>query len=364
MAPHLKVKASLDRSDYDKGLELMKAGSKSLNQSLGGLGGLMAGVFGGNLITRAVESTFGKMRALIEESHASMIKLGSDSENIGAGIEDLESKINVFEHFGQSGEVVVSMFGRMAAARDKALGGNQKMIDSFDDLGISVQQLVNMSPDELFDAIAQKYANSSGASRSAAGDIFGRGVKNAGVSRSLSAYGQGERYDAFAEPSEVDIVKAQIRDRANKRFMKGVGNLLLGGLTYAVDNTFVGSTYRGLTGTTDANAEFELKKRKAEQDKQPGQNAESLSQSEREANEKAAAKREEIESGIKLSHPETDSYAKRGLLAGGSGFNSQAYAIGRQQVQLAHQLLESSRRIEAQLKVKGRGASDMGGEVE
>ena len=365
--PSIKTKATLDRSEYDKGLDAMKGAAKDLNssmQGLGGLGGVIAGVFGGNMLTNFAS----KLKDIYMQAHERFVELGHDSENIGIDPEKLERIQTTFEHFGQSGEVIVNMFGRMAQARDKFLAGNQKMVADFAALGLANKQAVaGMSNEELFSRIAGAYAGGTGAGRSAASDILGRGLRSPGASRALASYGAGNTYGAAFEPSNTEVVKAQMVDAGMKILGKSSSNFVHSDWFFTgVYTPLVRSLTKPLIGGAIA---AEMAARKAEQDKLAKDNADALAHTaETQAIQKAMGEAElerygkdiegerkrELEEGLHIQRPESDSYGRRGLMAGGGAVNTMAYQQGRQQVQLAQQLLESSRRIEAHLAIRAR----------
>ena len=365
--PKIVTRATLDRSDYDKGLDAMKGAAKSLNQSmqsLGGVGGVLAGVFGGNMLTGLAS----KIKDLYMQAHESMVQLGHASENIGIDPEKLERIEATFEHFGQSGETVVAMFGRMTQARDKFLADNPKMVAAFSAMGLGNKQAVaGMSNEELFDKISAAYAGGTGGVRSAAGDILGRGLRSPGTSRALASYGGGNRYGTFFEPSSKDIVQAQMAD-------VGMGVLKKSLLNFIHSDWFVAGVFAPLVRKyirplTDKPVADEMAARAAEQEKLKKQNAAALdNQLETDALRKAATnaeddryakdlekeKKRELEEGLHMQRPEADTYQRRGLLAAGGAVNTMAYAQGRQQIQLAQELLRSSNRIVAHLAIIAR----------
>jgi hypothetical protein len=336
----------------------MKASAKELNQSFGSLGGIIAGVFGGNVLTAALSRVWVAIRTGITNAREEMVKFGKDAENLGVPMEPLRDAIDMFERFGQSGETVVSMFGRIAAARDQAMAGNEKMTKAFQALGMSLEQLADMDDQQVFDKIAAMFAGGEG--RSAAGEILGQGLKTPSIRRAVSAYGGGERIQMAGEATEEDSVRAQMYDRYKSEGFREFGNFLrfLNPMQFAE---------RAVVRDDDVAAEME--KRRAEQEKIKRENLEALQaervrkfevkratedEDARYAADKQRERESEIREGLRMERPDVDSYARRGMLAAGALQNTDAYSTGRQQVQLAQQLLESSRRIEAHMAIEAR----------
>ena len=366
--PSLKVKATLDRTEYEKGLDAMKSASKGLNsslQGLGGIGGMIAGVFGGNILSALVSKTFGMITSSISAAREELSRLGRESENIGINPEMLGEVTRTFGRLGQGGEVVVTMFGRLAAARDKALGGNEKMVNAFKELGLSMDQVAKMPMEELFRKMAGAFALSTGSTRAAAGEIFGRGVRAPGASRALTAYGLGEISFPTSAPTNEEAVRAELEKRAFSKSLKSAGNNILRFFNAIKVNQM--NTWG--VGVQDKDVEAEMQKRREEEDRLRKDNAEALKrQKDKEAakakalddesarydKDKAAERKEELERGLHVQRPEMDAYRRRGLVAGGSPGNDQAYINGRRQVQIQTQMAETLRRIEANTAMEKR----------
>jgi hypothetical protein len=68
---------------------------------------------------------------------------------------------NVAEKSGSSLEGIAMGFNRLDIAASKALGGNQQIIDSFANLGISVEDLKNLSPEEIMLKIGSSSMNAA-----------------------------------------------------------------------------------------------------------------------------------------------------------------------------------------------------------
>ncbi|MFA6063956.1 MAG: hypothetical protein WC736_15315 [Gallionella sp.] len=368
---NLRVKATLDRSEYDRGLESIKNSSNALNdslKSLGSVGGMIAGVFGGNLLSGIIERAWQGISGAMEESSAKMAKLGHESETLQIMASELREVQSLFAKFGVEGDGVTAMFGRLANARDKALGGDSKMLKDFEQLGFTLDELQNKDAKQIFDKLAAAYAE--GGDRNAAISLIGKSIKDPNVQRALSQYGSGERADqAFSAAGNINLnslvadisEKKGVRRKAGREnffgqfasdFKIGLGTLTGGLMGVSVNEIEKEKQDKAESAQREAAARESARKSAAERAK----STEEATKAEeaRYAKDVEAERRKEIENGMRLDRPGADNFARRGLMVGGSAVNTQAYAEGRKQVQLAQQLLESSRKIEAHLAIAAR----------
>ena len=124
MAAEIKVRSTLDARQYNEALSAMKNGAAQLNQSMGSVGGIAAGVFGGNLIQGAVSRLIGWVR----EAQQSFVGLAHAAENIGIDATALDEVHDTFARVGVAGDAVNAMFRRMESARESAINGNASAI--------------------------------------------------------------------------------------------------------------------------------------------------------------------------------------------------------------------------------------------
>ena len=369
---NLRIKASLDKSDYDKGLDSIKEASKSLNsslQGLGGVGGIIAGVFGGNIISGAISSLFSMLNDKISESRQEMIKLGHDSENIGIKPSDLDEIVESFHRYGVAGDEVISMFGRMESARESALAGNKEMVKSFADLGINLQELAKKTPRGLFEAAMAHNAavGGTGDSADAMKNIFGKGMRRPGMQRASLAFGSGGVEQGAIGLSDEAAIAEKLGGQKSHSFWKSFTNFMNKPLPGIGGWSIPGAPGTlGVSGSEIKNEQAEMQKanekriadnlaaiertKKKQNDFQDALAAER----ERNAGDEEAERDEEIKHGLRLERPEVDSLQKRGLIAGGAPVNNLAYAEGKRQTQYQHQIAETNRKIEAHLAIMVR----------
>ena len=356
---NLRVKATLDRSEYERGLDSMKNASKDLNQSFGQIGGIIAGVFGGNLVTGAISGMYSAIADSMGQARQEAVQLGRAAENIGINPSEFNEIEDTFKRFGQGGEEVTAMFGRLESARDKLLAGNPKAIKSFRDLGLSMEQVAQMDPKQLFDAISAAYAKAGGAGDvgTAAGDVFGKGMRNVGNQRAMKAYGGGQRFEPLFAPTDWDVVAIQMREIQKERRSQGLRNfwkMIQGAAAQSPHGVATGDVTAEIQRREEANAKriednnAAIERAKQEKaDRDAAINAENA----RYQKDLEDERNDEIEKGVHLTRPETDAYRRRGLIAGNAGGvdNNMTYAIARQHVQVSLQILEVNRRMEAKL---------------
>lgn len=410
--PEIRTKATLDRSQFDAGLEGMKTATKQLNQSLGSIGGMAAGVFGGNFITSAVQSAFSFLVDNLKTAHEEMVQMGRDSENIGITPQQLDEVSDAFAKFGVSGERVVQMFGYLDRARQQALDGNKQMIKSFDDLGISLKDLTELDPKELLDRVSAASATTGGRQMQ---DIFGRGGSDRAMNRALRRYGQGERWKVGLGPTDEDVIAEQLAGVNRERWYRTMGNAwkkLTAYLSRKSEHEYRDQVtmnkvspalgfiqwIKNTFGASQEDIDSEMKARTDQAKRDQQRDAETLKRNQKEASdykmwmdaeekrytsEKTKAREEEMLIGAKLSPMSADAFRKKGLITGNAAAttDSLAYSLGRQQLSVQQQILEMNRRIAknteiqrghqtrvAQIKAAFPGAEDMtdtmGGGVE
>jgi hypothetical protein len=147
------------------------AGEEGLvSEATAELGGHLAGMFG--LIAAAEGFKF-----LIEGTQKSVLNLELLSEKTGIGITQLAGIEHVAEASGVKFDSVSSALTRLSKAQALALEGGDKQIKSFADIGISVDELKSLSPEDLFFRVGEAMANaeSHAAANASAFTLLGRG---------------------------------------------------------------------------------------------------------------------------------------------------------------------------------------------
>lgn len=155
----VRARLDLDSSGFQQGLA--KAGA-SLNAFAGGqlssIKGTLAGAF-----------TVGAITKLGADAIALGGKFDDLSKRTGVSAESLQALDYAAKQNGSSIEALVGGLQKLAIARQKALEDpNSEPAKAFNDLGISIQQVAALSPEQLFYKIADAVKNDSAATEKAA----------------------------------------------------------------------------------------------------------------------------------------------------------------------------------------------------
>jgi hypothetical protein len=141
------VSLGLDAKEFDARLAAIESkvgqASKSMSKSFGGvsLGGL-GGALGGFLSVSAVAAA-GK--AVIDY----VARVQDLSDRFGVSTDAIQHFGNAAEKNGSSLEAMTMGFNKLEIARSKALKGDHELIGSFHELGISINDLQKLKPEEL-----------------------------------------------------------------------------------------------------------------------------------------------------------------------------------------------------------------------
>ncbi|CAN5463391.1 hypothetical protein BH20VER3_BH20VER3_01000 [soil metagenome] len=147
MASEIKVKVGLQGGALASGLTKIKAQFSEFRSHLNSsLGNLVA--FG------AIEEG---LRRLIEKGS----RISDLADRFGVSTEALQRFGNVAEQDGSSLEAVAKAFNRLTVAREDAQRGLKDAIDSFKGLGVTMEEIKNLSVEELFYKIGDAVANAS-----------------------------------------------------------------------------------------------------------------------------------------------------------------------------------------------------------
>lgn len=163
----LFVKVAYDDKDVDKGIE-------GTSKKGAGFASKLGGVFGG------VAKVVGAISTAAIALGGAFVKGAMDVSDYGSEVNDMSQKLNMsaqgFQEWryilGQSGVDIGVLQGGMKKLSESAVAGSE----SFKTLGISQEELSNLSTEELFNkTIAQLSEMEAGNERTAlASDLFGR----------------------------------------------------------------------------------------------------------------------------------------------------------------------------------------------
>jgi len=141
----LKVKVGVDKSGFTTGLASMENSVKGFGTKVGGI---LAGAFAFDKIIQGFSNAIDKGDQLQDLANrfgvaaSSLQEIGNAASTSGAGLEDVASAMN-----------------KLAKNAGAAIGGNEQMAEAFNKIGLSVEQLNGMSPQDLFFALSKAVAS-------------------------------------------------------------------------------------------------------------------------------------------------------------------------------------------------------------
>jgi hypothetical protein len=141
----LKVKVGVDKSGFTTGLASMENSVKGFGTKVGGI---LAGAFAFDKIIQGFSNAIDKGDQLQDLANrfgvaaSSLQEIGNAASTSGAGLEDVASAMN-----------------KLAKNAGAAIGGNEQMAEAFNKIGLSVEQLQGMTPQDLFMALSKAVAS-------------------------------------------------------------------------------------------------------------------------------------------------------------------------------------------------------------
>lgn len=176
---NLEVKVGIDNKPFKSGLDQMKADASKFKN---GMPGMFGGAFAPfTAMANKVKAGFSGIFTSIKGGLASlgaMVGVGAITKTItdtiayGDALSDLSTKLGVsstslqawkhhVEQNGASLEGLAAAMAKVEVNRSKALQGDEKMIQSFADLGVSIEDLESMSLDEIMMKIGSSTMDAS-----------------------------------------------------------------------------------------------------------------------------------------------------------------------------------------------------------
>jgi hypothetical protein len=144
----MTAKLGLDQSAYQTGLATAsRAADKfagSLSASMRGLGGTIAGAF-------AFDRLIAGFATAIDKGD----QLQDLANRFGVSASAIQEVGNAASLSGGSVEDVAKAFNKLAQNAGAALGGNQQLQEAFNAIGLSLEDLQRLSPQELFFALSK-----------------------------------------------------------------------------------------------------------------------------------------------------------------------------------------------------------------
>lgn len=161
---NLNVKVGLDRSGFQTGLAAME-------NAVGKFGNRLTGVLAGSFSFAAIGAGISKA---IDQGD----QLQDLANRFGVAASAIQEIGNAASLSGGSVEDVAAAMNKLARNAGEAIGGNQQLQESFAKIGLSTQELMGMSPQDLFFALSRAVSSGSLGMEdfAVASDLAGRGA--------------------------------------------------------------------------------------------------------------------------------------------------------------------------------------------
>jgi len=141
----LQASIGLNRSDFEAGLGSLKSQVSKFSSEIGGI---LAGGF-------AVGSIFEGLRGAIEKGD----QLQDVAEKFGVSASKLQMLGNAASVYGSSVENISAGLNKLSLAQQKATSGDEGLIASFQEAGVSLENLKSMGAEDIFLKISDSFAS-------------------------------------------------------------------------------------------------------------------------------------------------------------------------------------------------------------
>ena len=160
----LNVKVGLDRSGFQTGLAAMENSARAFGNKL-------SGIVAGSFSFAAIGAGFSRA---IEQGDA----IQDLANRFGIAASSIQEIGNAASLSGGSVEAVAAAMNKLAKNAGEAIGGNEKLQESFAAIGLSVGDLAGKTPQDLFFALSRAVASGSLGMRDfeIASELAGRGA--------------------------------------------------------------------------------------------------------------------------------------------------------------------------------------------
>lgn len=160
----LNVKVGLDRSGFQTGLAAMENSARAFGNKL-------SGIVAGSFSFAAIGAGFSRA---IEQGDA----IQDLANRFGIAASSIQEIGNAASLSGGSVEDVAAAMNKLAKNAGEAIGGNEKLQESFAAIGLSVGDLAGKTPQDLFFALSRAVASGSLGMRDfeIASELAGRGA--------------------------------------------------------------------------------------------------------------------------------------------------------------------------------------------
>jgi len=161
------ARLGLDSSGFQAGVNQAESAAKGLGESINSeLKGQLASAF-------SVAAVAAAGKAVMDYAD----KIGNMSDRLGISTDELQRFDYAARQSGSSLETFQGVFEKLSVAREEALEGNEKIVESFARLGVAMDDLKNRRLDELIKIIARTVqAGDAQALLPALRDVGGKGA--------------------------------------------------------------------------------------------------------------------------------------------------------------------------------------------
>ena len=152
-----------------KAKEINGAGGRIGGGSGGGSGGMGFGqvsssVAAGNLLTDALS----KVKDMAVSGWNELSKLGMVAKSLGTEVPAINEIQDAMAEWGVEGDRVLSILEKIDIARSQAVEGNNALAKSFEQAGVSMEDLINLDPTQIFSKMAKAAATGGAVAKEAA----------------------------------------------------------------------------------------------------------------------------------------------------------------------------------------------------
>lgn len=173
---NLAVNVISNTGSFNKGMSQTRKGLADTNKSVGGFGGKLKGLAGPIAAAAAGLLAFGKVVSGVSQAFEKMDEAAKKALSLGMGAQDLMGLQHAAELAGLSTSQLTSNMQKMQKGIGEALTGVGTAKDAFKRLGIDIEHLATLTPEQQLAKIAEAIKNiENPAERAAAAtQIFGR----------------------------------------------------------------------------------------------------------------------------------------------------------------------------------------------
>lgn len=162
MANSVTARIGIDDKDFNSGLARVRGEVEKLKNSSSSVGGLF-GSIGKFFAAGAVIAGLYKAVGFATNLYNEIAKIKDLSETFDVSTGFFQAVDNVAKDAGGSTEALASFLTIMRKSRGEAMNGNEKVIKSFEALGITLKDLQTLNSEDLFNRIADGTMNAANA---------------------------------------------------------------------------------------------------------------------------------------------------------------------------------------------------------